>query len=83
MHFVIKAEHIENYRLKVFFRNGKTMIIDLEPHLEGEIFIPLRDIEYFKTFTVSTDIDTVCWDNGADFSPDFLYDIGKEVSSAA
>jgi len=51
--------------------------------LDGEIFDPLRDPEYFRTVALNTDIDTIVWDNGADFSPDFLYDIGHEVAREA
>jgi len=28
------------------------------------------------------DIDTVVWENGADFSPDFLYEVGLPHSEA-
>jgi hypothetical protein len=28
------------------------------------------------------DLDTVVWENGADFSPDFLFEIGLPVSEA-
>ena len=38
----------------------------------------LKDIEYFRTVRVNPDIDTVVWDNDADLSPDFLYEIGVE-----
>jgi len=43
---------------------------------------PLKDIAYFKSFRVNEDLDTVVWENGADFSPDFLYEIGQPVSEA-
>jgi hypothetical protein len=40
----------------------------------------LRDPAYFRRFTVNPEIDTIVWPNNADFSPDFLYEIGQEVS---
>ena len=46
------------------------------------MFEPLKDIAYFKSFRVNEDLDTVVWENGADFSPDFLYEIGQPVSEA-
>jgi hypothetical protein len=48
--------------------------------MKGEIFEPLRDIDYFKTVQVNTDIDTIVWANGADISLDFLYAIGERTT---
>ena len=80
MHFVRNVEYLSDYRLLLTFENGVVKFVDLESHLDGEIFEPLKDITYFKTVEVNPDIDTVVWDNGADFSPDFLYEIGQEAS---
>ena len=76
MHFVRKAKYISDYKLLLTFEDGADRIVDLTPHLEGEIFEPLKDVDFFKKFTVSPDLDTVVWENDADFSPDFLYEIG-------
>jgi len=43
------------------------------------MFEPLREIALFRTARLNADIDTVVWENGADMSPDFLYDIGEPV----
>jgi hypothetical protein len=51
-------------------------LVDLEPYLDGKIFEPLKVIDYFKTVHVNPDINTIVWDNDADLSPDFLYEIG-------
>ena len=82
MHFVKKAVHAGVYRLLLTFEDGDERLVDLKPHLSGEIFEPLKDPEYFRGFRVNEDIDTVAWPNGADFSPDFLYEIGQPVSTA-
>jgi hypothetical protein len=82
MHFVRKAEHLAGYRLMIGFEDGTERIIDLGPYLDGEIFEPLKSLEYFRKFRVNPDLDTVVWDNGADFSPDFLYEQSSPVSRA-
>ncbi|GHT01015.1 hypothetical protein FACS189421_13520 [Bacteroidia bacterium] len=43
----------------------------MAPHLYGEIFEPLKDIDNFKKFHVSD--WSVEWKNGADMAPEFLY----------
>ncbi|MEW6234016.1 MAG: DUF2442 domain-containing protein [Candidatus Omnitrophota bacterium] len=79
MHFVKNAAYTSEYKLLLSFEDGSVKLVDLEPHLDGEIFEPLKDMNYFKTAWVNPDIDTIMWDNGADMSPDFLYEIGKPV----
>ena len=80
MLYVVDATYVDGYRLCVRFDEGTTKIVDLHPHLDGPIFEPLRDIAYFKSFKVDHDVDTVVWENGADFAPEFLYEIGEDVS---
>ena len=83
MHFVKSVTYVSGYKLLLSFEDGSVRLVDLEPHLDGEIFEPLKDINYFKTVWVNPDLDTIVWDNGADMSPDFLYEIGKPVEKPA
>ena len=71
---VIDAKYIKDYTLYLRFSDGLDGEVDLEQELEGEIFQPLRDISYFKDFTVNQELHTVVWPNGADFAPEFLYE---------
>ena len=80
MHYVIDASYAGEYRLKIRFENEEVRVVDLSSHLDGPVFEPLKDLSYFKQFKVNHDIDTVVWPNHADFSPDFLYEIGERVS---
>ena len=80
MHFVKKANYVSEYKLLLTFEDGKVCLVDLKPHLEGKIFKPLKDISYFKAVKVNSDLDTIVWKNGADMSPDFLYEIGVSVA---
>jgi hypothetical protein len=82
MHFVRKATYAGDYRLLITFEDGDERLVDLKPHLTGEVFEPLKDLEYFQRFRVNEDLDTVVWENGADISPDFLYEIGRPVTDA-
>ncbi|MCQ2189810.1 MAG: DUF2442 domain-containing protein [Paludibacteraceae bacterium] len=68
---IIKAEYVEEYKLRLFFNNGVVKVVDLQPSLVGEIFMPLKNIDYFKQFSIK--FNTVEWENGADFAPEYLY----------
>jgi hypothetical protein len=82
MHFVRKVQYLDGYRVRLEFEDGSVRDVDLEPHLDGEIFEPLKNVDYFKTLRVEPDLDTIVWDNGADMSPDFLYEIGVPVAES-
>ena len=49
--------------------------------LWGPMYEPLKDTDYFKQVFVDNDYITIQWPNGADFSPDRLYEMGKEVKA--
>ncbi|MCI0708506.1 MAG: DUF2442 domain-containing protein [Ignavibacteriae bacterium] len=83
MRHIKTARSIGEYRLELEFDNGVQKVVDLGSYLRGEIFVPLKDKKYFATVTVHPELETVFWENGADFSPDFLYEIGKEIRSTA
>jgi hypothetical protein len=71
---VVEAAYVRDFLLRLRFRDGTEGEIDLAGELDGEIFAPLKDLEYFKRFSVSPDLHTVVWPNGADFAPEFLYE---------
>jgi len=79
MHSVCRVEYETGYRLRLAFDDGSVKVVDLARHLDGEVFEPLRDVTLFRTARLNADIDTVVWKNGADMSPDFLYEIGIPI----
>jgi len=83
MPVVKSVSYVSGYKLLLSFEDGSRRLVDLEHELDGEIFEPLKDVDYFKTVRVNTDLDTIVWDNGADMSPDFLYQVGTMVAGHA
>ena len=69
---VVTATFVRDFTLRITFETGISGEVDLTDELEGDIFLPLRDPEYFRQFRVDPDIHTLVWDNGADFAPSFL-----------
>lgn len=80
---VIGVNYIKDYELRIEFSNGAIKEVDLSRELYGEVFEPLKDSEFFKQVGVSEETNTIEWPNGADFAPEFLYEIGKEVKQVA
>jgi hypothetical protein len=79
MHYVTDASYLNGHRLVVCFETGERRVVDFSSHLDGPDFEPLKDVSYFQQFRVDPDIDTVVWPNHAEFSPDFLYEVGQAI----
>lgn len=71
---ITDAKVVGRYVVELTFETGEVKIIDLEPHLWGEMFEPLLD-DYALFLAVRADPDsgTIVWPNGADLSPGMLY----------
>ena len=69
-----KAEYLGDYRIRLWFNNDEVRVVDLANSLHGEAFLPLHDKGYFKQFSIR--FNTIEWENGADFAPEYLYEIG-------
>ena len=74
---VLKAEYIDEYRIKLWFNNGEVRVVDLRESLDGPMFLPLKELDFFKRFRIP--YNTLEWENGADFAPEYLYEIGNPV----
>ena len=68
---VIEAKYLSDYKVWLRFNDGLSGEIDLSAELDGPIFEPLKNISYFSQFTIR--YNTISWDNGADFAPEFLW----------
>ena len=77
---VTRAEYRGGYSIHVTFNDGKSGTIDFLQWLEGPIFEPLKDGEYFQRFFL--DGGTVSWPNGADIAPETLYEQARSSATA-
>jgi hypothetical protein len=80
---VTRVNYLQSYELELEFSDGIVKKVDLFRELCGEVFEPLKDPGFFKRVTLNEETNTIEWPNGADFAPEFLYEIGKEVKQVA
>ena len=79
---VTNGDYKVGYKVFLTFNNGESVLTDLEETIFSDsrrIFFPLRDMDYFKSFKVR--LNTITWDNEADFAPEFLLELGKQQES--
>lgn len=62
-----------DHRLWLRFNDGIEGEVNLGEYLDGDVFEPLRDPNYFACLRLDLETRTVAWPNGADFAPEFLH----------
>ena len=70
----VSAEYLEDYKLKIWFADGKSGIVDFRRYIrKGGIFSKLADLENFKRFTVNQELGVITWYGEIDIAPETLY----------
>ncbi len=77
---VIRAEYRGEYRVHLGFNDGVESTVDFSQWLQGPIFEPLKDTDFFQRFFLEG--GTVAWPNGADIAPETLYERAKANEAA-
>ncbi len=71
MYFAVTdVQPLDNYLLRLTFKNGEQKVFDLKPYLGKGIFQALKDERIFRSAKVC--LDTVEWENEADIDPETL-----------
>jgi hypothetical protein len=69
---VSQVRHVRDHVLWLKFQDGTEGEVDLANELWGNVFEPLKDVDYFKKVFVA-EYGTIAWPNGANLAPEFLY----------
>jgi len=69
---IVAARYVSGYTIWLRFDNGVEGVVTLADEFEGEVFEPLKSVEYFRQFELHPELRTLVWPNGADFAPGFL-----------
>jgi hypothetical protein len=70
---IVQARYINDYKLLLKLNDGAEMTVDLENELNGSVFTPLKDKSKFRKFSIV--FNTIEWENGADFAPEYLFEL--------
>jgi len=82
MVYIVEAKYLKNYEIWIASSDGSYKVVDLASEIDSDGREPMKQLkilEYFKTFVYDPQTVTICWDNGVDFDPGYLYKIGKIV----
>ena len=80
---VTAFEAVKPYTLRVHFSDQTEQVIDFQPVLHGEMYAPLRNLDYFNQVRLDAETKTLVWPNGADFDPYVLHEwprVGGQLS---
>ena len=80
---VDQVTHLKDFTLRIEFSDGSVKDVDLSEELDGEIFEPLRDPEFFSQVAVNPATGTIEWPNRADLAPEFLQEKGTNAEQVA
>lgn len=67
-----KAIYKGGHSVELVFSDGVQGIVDLADEEWRGLLAPLSDESYFRNFNLDA-WPTLCWPNGADFVPEYLY----------
>ena len=74
LHDVIRAIYVGDYKIELEFDDGKGGSVDFAKYLKmGGVFERLKDIEFFRNFSVIEDLGTLTWGDEVDVAPEILY----------
>lgn len=71
---VIKAEYLGEYKIKVFFEDGKSGVVDFLPftHNGGKL-AELSNMDLFQNFKIDEELGVIVWANSIDIAPEVIY----------
>ena len=77
---VTKAEYRGEYKIHLVFNDGTEGVVDFADWLDGPVFEPVRDPDFFQRFFIEA--GTIVWPNGADIAPETLHARAKASAAA-
>jgi len=67
-------EVVAPYTLRIRFNDDSAKVVNFWPMLRGELYGPLRKLDFFNQVRLDAEAGTLVWPNDADFDPATLHD---------
>lgn len=81
---ITELQVVGPHLLRLAFNDHTRKVVDVFPLLEGPVFEPLKDPDFFARVTLDPATGTAVWPNEADLAPEALRDLAAvEETSAA
>lgn len=64
---------LADYKLKLLYETGETIIFDVAPYISGGWYAELKDRSYFNRVRMLDDGYGIEWPHGQDIAPHELY----------
>jgi hypothetical protein len=78
---VVSATYKGKYKIEITFEDGKKGIVDFSKYLDkGGVFSRFRDINFFKSFKVNSELGVLSWEDEVDVAPETLYSEATGIS---
>jgi len=71
---ILDFEVVAPYTLRIRFNDDSAKVINFWPLLRGELYSPLRKLDFFNQVRLDAEAGTLVWPNAADFDPATLHD---------
>ena len=70
---ITNFEIVGDYTIRIEFDDATEQVIDFKPVLYGQMWGPLKDLNFFNKVELDPVAQTLTWPNGADFDPETLH----------
>jgi hypothetical protein len=78
---VVPATDKGKYKIEITFEDGKKGIVDFSKYLDkGGVSSRFRDINFFKSFKVNSELGVLSWGDKVDVAPETLYSEAPGIS---
>lgn len=72
----LRSETLSDFRIKLWFADGKSGVVDFKPLLSKKLYAPLNDPSLFAKYHIFC--GGLVWNDDIDICPEWLYDNAHE-----